>query len=168
MAPSPTLRFTIAVSNQVLKPAEWPDIASVAARMRERDRAEICALQYTDNPVEAVSLLQHRAYIGVTLWTGDEPQAVIGARPLWPGVASAFMFATDRWPEVARIGTKYVRRVLIPSLAAAGVHRLEAKSLADHDTAHRWMERFGAERECTLYGYGKGGEDFVVFTLSLS
>ena len=143
--------------------AVWADVREVARNMRERDAKEVCALAYTDDPVTAVSCLQTVPFVGATVWR-DVPIAAVGALFMWPGVVSAFMFATDRWPEVALETTRYVRKVLIPSLYAQGVHRMQCHSLVDHEKAHRWLESFGATATPAPQ-YGKGKEDFVLYVL---
>src|SRR3546814_13479854 len=75
------------------------------------------------------------------------------------------MFATN---EISNIGlglTKFVARRMIPGLLDQGAHRLEARSMDGHVDAQSWLETFGAAREATLYGYGRGGEDFHVYVV---
>ena len=147
----------------MIKPAEWADIEIVARNMRERDRAEICALTDTDDPVVAVSHLKVLPQFSAVV-AKDEPIAVIGALYPWPGCASAFMFATDRWPEVAKQTTRWAKKVLVPALLAQNCHRMQCYSLVDHVEAHRWLRYFGA-KERFEPAYGKNHEDFLYFVL---
>jgi hypothetical protein len=150
----------------LIRPLTPEDAARVAANMRDIDRREICALHATDDPVAATSALAVFPHIGGSVWRGDEPICVVGAIWLWPGVVSVFMFATDRWPEVALEATKFVRRVLLPALRDAGVHRLQCHSLAEHTDAHAWLRFLGADREVPEPEYGKNREDYVLFSMS--
>lgn len=150
----------------MIRPITPEDAARVAAGMRDIDRQEICALHGTDDPVVAISPLQYVQHIGATVWRGDTPICAIGAVFMWPGVVSVFMFATDRWREVALETTKFVRRTLLPALRDAGVHRLQCHSLDTHAEAHRWLRMLGADREVWEPEYGKNRENFVLFTMS--
>lgn len=149
----------------MIRPITPKDTARVAAKMREIDRREICALHGTDDPVEATSLIQFLPHIGVTVWR-DEPICALGAAFMWPGVVSVFMFATDRWREVALETTRFVRKTLLPALRDAGVHRLHCYSLDSHTEAHAWLRYLGADREMPEPEFGKNRENYVLFTMS--
>lgn len=149
----------------MIRPITPEDVAAVAAKMRDIDRREICALAGTDDPVQATSYLPLFNHIGATVYK-DEPIAVVGAMFLWPGVVSVFMFATDRWREVAIETTRFVKNILLPSLRDAGVHRLQCYSLADHYEAHNWLRYLGADREVPEPEYGKNRENYVLFVMS--
>jgi hypothetical protein len=134
--------------------------------MREIDRQEICALHGTDDPVEATAALQFLPHIGATVWQGAEPICAIGAAFMWPGVVAVFMFATDRWREVALETTRFVRKTLLPVLRESGVHRLQCHSLDTHTEAHAWLRFLGADREVLEPEFGKNRENFIQFTMS--
>lgn len=149
----------------MLKDSAWEDVAYVAARMRGTDREEILATSFSDDPVEAVHKLAVIPHIGVTIWK-DAPIVACGAVLTHPNVASMYLFATERWPEVVLETTRFGRKTLIPLLYRAGVHRLQAVSLATHTEAHDWMASFGAHIEGRMRNYGKNGEEFVVMVLN--
>lgn len=149
-----------------IAPLERDAVTFVARRMRALDRAEIFATRWDDDPDAVAAETVALARIGCVAWngTGDagEPVAVACAMPLWPGVWSIGLYATDAWPAVARQVTRWIKRT-IPALIAAGGHRAECRSLATHATAHRWMERLGAVREAVLTGYGRNRETFYLY-----
>lgn len=91
------------------------------------------------------------------------PVAVIGALETWPTVWSVWMFATDRWPEVAVDATRFARRRLAPALLELGLRRAECRSSATHHAAHRWLAHLGARREAEYPDYGRNGETFIGF-----
>lgn len=150
----------------MVKPATWLDICAVARAMRECDRREICGLAATEDPLKAIEALAIMPYFGVTVWR-ETPVVAIGAMLLHPGVASIFMFATDGWSDrsVRAETARYVRRGLVPTLLAAGVHRMQAPASVEHVESHKWMERFGAKPESVMRGYGKNGENYVLFVM---
>jgi hypothetical protein len=136
----------------------------ITSRMREADREEIYATRWDSNPkLLATDALTFPAMTWIAA-DDNEPVAAGGAIPLHPGVWSMWMFATDKWRNVALGATKHAKRVLIPKLREGGAHRLECKSHSRHDVAHKWLEMLGAKPESTLVGYGKQEENFILFT----
>lgn len=144
-------------------PVNYSDALFVAANMREWDRKEIYATRWNDDPSDIAT---DCCYMGDFGWVACEPEpiAVVGAGPMHPGVWGVHMFATDNFSKIAISLTKFVRRVIIPSLAATGAHRAECKSMEGHEDAQKWLEFLGAERESTLAEYGRNGEDFHIYT----
>lgn len=140
-----------------------PALAFIARNMRAEDRREIMANRWGDDEAELVEqCLQGGAFAWVVGL--DEPIAAIGAYPLWPGVWSVWMFATDDFPRIGIRLTRWVRRVMIPALRDSGCHRAECHSIEGHRVAHRWLESLGARHEATLRCYGREGEDFRVYS----
>ena len=146
-----------------IAPLERDAVAFVAQRMRARDREEIFATRWNDDAGAVASETVAFSRFGCVAWSAELPVAVVCAIPMWPAVWSVGMYATDRWPSVAPSVTRWIRRVLIPGLTAAGAHRAECRSLATHDASHRLLERLGAMREAVLSGYGRNREDFFLY-----
>lgn len=137
---------------------------SICRNMREADRAEIFALRWSDNPMD---LAEDTMNVAGPKWVahaeGPGPVAVYGAAPMWPGVWSLWLYATPHFHQIGGRLTRHIQRVMIPALVIAGAHRAEARSMSTHAEAHSWLERLGGQREAVLAGYGKNGEDFLVF-----
>jgi hypothetical protein len=155
-----------------IAPLERDAVAFVAQHMRAEDRAEIFATRCDDDAGRVAAETVALARFGCVAWMGAEharePVAVACAIPVWAGVWSVGMYATDRWPTVARATTRWIKGVLIPDLVAAGAHRAECRSLSTHVTAHRWLERLGASREAVLSAYGRDREDFFLYAWTRS
>lgn len=141
------------------------DITIVAANMRDWDRREFDAS--ADYPsATAAALLCHYGsmpWAGVALLNG-EPVAAFGAfgSPLQPQLRTAWAFGTDKFRRaVPAIGREV--ESWKPHLVAQGVHRIEARCLAEHDLAGRWLAGLGATREAVLRRHGRGGEDFELW-----
>lgn len=134
----------------------------IVENMREWDRREISAMRIGGSllavPTECIRL-------GEIAWVaGDErPIAAFGCAPLWEGVWSMWLFATDEFNKIGIFVTRFVLRAIIPQLWASGAHRLECRSMEGHEDAQRWLELIGAKREGTLFEYGRGREDFHVY-----
>ena len=138
-------------------------IRSVLEDLRPADRRELAATLWDFDPA-GLAEASARAPLGFV--AGDEAGravAVVGATPLWPGVWQVGLFATPRWPAVARAVQLRVRRRLVPDLLRAGAHRAQAFSDARHHEAHRWLRRLGARCEGRLAAFGRAGEDFLLF-----
>jgi hypothetical protein len=143
-------------------PLERDAVAFVARTMRARDRAEIFATRWDDDPDAVAAETMALARIGGVAWNNGAPIAVACAMPLWPGVWSIGLYATDAWPAVARAVTRWIKATT-RDFIAGGAHRAECRSLATHTTAHRWLERLGAVREAVLPDYGRNRETFYLY-----
>ena len=148
-----------------LAKADLGSLLYVARNMRQADREEIFATRWTDSPDElaAEAFSQRGEFRFVAGDDAGVPIAAIGAVPAWDGMWSAWMFGTDRFGEIGRHLTRWVRRAMIPAVVEAGAHRVEARSMATHTDAHRWMERLGAKPEFVLRQYGREKQDFILF-----
>ena len=141
------------------------DVRAVAQEMRACDRAEIFATRWDDCTESFASDCAAAISLGA-IAVGDDgtPVAVVGAQEAWPGCWSVWMFAIDRWPEVALETTRFVQRRLIPALVRLGARRAECRSADGHHGAHRWLEYLGARREASHLDYGRNGETFHTYS----
>lgn len=148
----------------VLQPLAFDNALYVSLHMRPDDRDEILATQPWGGTA-ACFARQAVEHAGPLAWCAgrSRPIACIGARELWPGVFQAWMFATADFDSIGISLTLAVRRAIMPAVAAAGAHRVQAFSAAWHTQAHAWLERLGAERESTLRAFGRNGEDFFTY-----
>lgn len=148
-----------------------PDIMAVSyifRNLREGDRHELLALRWDDDIDKAAAqAFMYWGEHGKVAYWGDEPVAYFGLTPLWPGVWSAWMMATDKFQHIGFGLTRYIKTVTIPSVIEAGCHRVEARSIEGHDVAHKWLEKLGGKLEGIQKGYGKNGEAFYTFVLEL-
>jgi hypothetical protein len=154
-----------------MTPLDADAVAFVASHMRAADRAEIFATRANDDAAQVAAETMAYARFGAVAWcdmeAGNEPVAVVCAIPLWPGVWSVGMYATDRWPKVAYETTRWIKGVLMPNLQAAGAHRAECRSHAAHAVAHRWLEHLGAKYEARLAAFGRNREPFYLYAWTL-
>jgi hypothetical protein len=141
------------------------DVLYITHNMREWDRREILAMQWSDDLDELAMAAMRWGNDFAWVATKDHlPVAYIGAGMMWPGVWSVWMYATDRFPLIGLALTRFVRRCMIPAVKGAGFHLGICWSIEGHQTAHRWLEALGATRGSPMPGYGKGGETFIPFT----
>jgi hypothetical protein len=148
-----------------LIPSTPRDITIVAAQMREWDRREFEASAAYPSATHAALLCHYgsQPWAAIALLDGD-PVAAFGAfgSPLMPQLRTAWAFGTERFRRAVPAITREVESWK-PQLVREGVHRIEARALAGHDLAGRWLKGLGASRETILKRYGTGGEDFELW-----
>jgi hypothetical protein len=145
-------------------PVTEAGLRAIAENLRERDRRELFALRWSEDLDVFVQ--------GQLAWMGDMcciwelngvPVSCQGVFALWPGVWSVFAYGTDQWRHVVLDMTRHAYRFIIPALLGVKFHRAECRAMASHTDSRRWIEFLGARQECVLRGYGKQGEDFVLY-----
>lgn len=151
-----------------IEPASRENVFTVAENMRERDYVEFGALSFASTRA-ALALVMAERYGGrpdvMCGYFMDVPVCIGGAIETRPNVITLLFFATDDFNRVAFPATRFIRGEMFPRLRDAGVHRIEAVSLANHADAHKWLRVLGLEAETLpLAGYGKAGEEFIQFS----
>jgi hypothetical protein len=144
------------------------DLVKIISNLRERDREEIFATRYTDDPLDIAHSVKMAGDFCWVAYVDDVPVAVIGAMPRWPRVWSAFAFGTDRWDETILALTRHARRFIFPALVNSGAHRIDAVTLGTHTDAHGWLQYLGMKKEFSLDKYGRRGEKFVMYAWTRS
>jgi hypothetical protein len=141
-------------------------VLHVARNMRAADKEEIYATRFEENPFLLThDVMQFRSFSWV-LWWNEKPCAVGGAGELWPGTFTMFMFATDDFPRIGLMATRFAKRTVIPTLFRdCNARRLQAHSHQNHGVAHKWLETLGFQREAVCSGYGRDGADFYQYAL---
>jgi len=143
----------------------------IAANLRARDAQEIFCTRWTEDPAaltdEMMYVVGRPTSMSVIATFNGFPAAALGAAEPWPGLWEVWAFGTDDFDHVAFTLTKYTRRVLLPALLQRGVRRMQCRSMVGHTKAHDWLRSFGARQddERALKGWGKNGEDFIMFEL---
>jgi hypothetical protein len=139
------------------------DFIYVAANMRERDREEIFATRYGNDPVQVARDAKAGGEFAWVAYVDGLPAAAIGALPRWPRVWTVWAYGTDQWDTVVLALTRHVKRFMIPAIFNAGAIRADACALEKHEDARRWLEYLGAVAEKPLDNWGKNGERFVLY-----
>jgi len=152
----------------ILDSATPDSVYDVALNMRDADFREVCALSWSDDRREIAEDMAARwgekpdsVYIAKM---NDVPIAIVGWIPVWPSVWSVMMIATDDFRHISTPLTKVICSAIIPMLNRIGARRIECRSIEGHHTAHKWIEFLGMRNRVRLEGFGKGGEDFIVFS----
>ena len=141
---------------------KFRELIHVCRNLRELSREEM----YMTSEIEEPDLLAEQMVGDRLQWVAyhdGKPAAVIGARQAHPGVWNLYGFGTDDYEHIMLEVTKHARRVMMPEVKATGAHRAQALSPADHVETHKWLRFLGAKEEARLGGFGKNGEDVLVF-----
>ncbi|ESX81229.1 hypothetical protein NKJ87_02310 [Mesorhizobium sp. M0027] len=142
-------------------PATLRDLSYIAANLRPEDRAEIdCQFDEWSPALLALTALQGFAYVAEL---DGNPEAGFGAAEQRSGLWIAWNWGTRRMRRCVPGITEFFHAVLGPQVAAHGAWRVEARALAANELALRWLARLGATQRCRLPGYGRNGEDFLLY-----
>ncbi|RWP94179.1 hypothetical protein [Mesorhizobium sp.] len=142
-------------------PATLRDLSYIAANLRPGDRTEIdCQFDEWSPALLALTALQGFAYVAEL---NGNPEAGFGAAEQRGGLWIAWSWGTRRMKRCVPGITAFFHAVLGPQVAAQGAWRVEARALATNELALRWLARLGATQRCRLPGYGRNGEDFLLY-----
>lgn len=148
-------------------PGNLRDISYVAANMRSADREEVFATARLESATQAAAISFHGSpgWSWMALYNG-QPAAAFGigsGAHLQPHIRHAWAYGTVHFKRCVPAITRFVREFWFEALIEEGVRRVEARSLVNHDIAHRWLASLGAKREGLLRGFGVNGEDFELW-----
>jgi RimJ/RimL family protein N-acetyltransferase len=137
------------------------DLSYVAAHMRPSDRAEIeCQIDEWNAATIAAMSLRDFAYV---VELNGNPEAAFGCGQVRRGYWIAWSWGTGRVAKCLPTMLRFITEQMQPAVFDAGAFRVEARALASHRQARRFLERIGGTYRCELPAYGNGGEDFVLY-----
>ena len=129
--------------------------------MRASDRAEVEA-QIDEWSAVHVAALSLRDFAYVVELNGN-PEAAFGCGKVRQGYWIAWSWGTDRLIKCVPTMVSFITEQLQPAVYDAGALRVEARALASHKQAIRFLERIGGTFRCELPAYGKNGETFILY-----
>jgi hypothetical protein len=111
----------------------------------------------------------HLAYM--LLMSGDnfavrvdgQPAAVFGTAPLNRATLSVWALGTKNMRRVLPAISRHLIDVHLPKMVEQGYRYMEARSHANHASAHRWLRWLGATVLGEPHPYGRNGELFLLF-----
>jgi len=148
-----------------IKPATIRDYTWMAANMRASDRAEIMCQVPTGTTSMDVAIWSLNAR---EAWTAfdrdDQPAAAFGVHAMTPAgnVFSLWAWGTPKLSRTVREIERFVIDDCTPRWLAAGLTRIEARSIVGHTRAHRWLRRLGFD-EIPAEEWGRDGQAFTLF-----
>jgi hypothetical protein len=142
-------------------------VASVASRLRPRDREEFRAVYGDLAPDVLTDVLRglYGSYEGLLTGCRDDglPVFVGGGVQLRPNTATMVFMATDDFRRIAKAATRFIRDTFLPSMERQGIHRIECVTLGEYIEMQRWLRLLGFRMEGVAQAYGAAGEDFHYF-----
>ena len=151
----------------IVEQASAAHITYVVQNMREEDLREVMAGRFVDDlDALAYDLIESKPWCFALLaLSADDgpPIAIIGGRFRWPGVGSIIMIATDDWPQIASVATRWVKRVAIPKILDPLCHRTQCEAWEGNTVTLRWLTALGYRVEGKLEAYGKNREGFLQY-----
>lgn len=152
-----------------IRPGTLRDICYVASNLRDEDRREVFATAVLSSGSEAgvISFSTSPGWCW-TAWLDGQPVAAFGValgNPVYqPHIRHGWAYGTDKFKRAVPAITRFCVREWPARLIAEGVRRVEVRSIADHDVAHKWLTAIRAHRECEMPGYGVNGEAFTLWS----
>lgn len=143
-------------------PATPRDLCYIAANLRPQDRAEL-ECQMDEWSVPAVAAITMQSTFAFICELNGNPELAFGSGQIRTGLWVAWSWGTKRQRHCLPTAIDFIRTTLQPEVYAAGALRVEARALASHRVAHRFLELIGGTKRCDLPAFGKGGEDFVLY-----
>lgn len=149
----------------LIKPGVLRDVSYVLGNLRPGDEREVRCLIPDGTKMYEVAWNQLQAsrecYVA---YRKDQPAMTFG---VCQGISCASLIVWALGTPQARMVIPAVSRFMVLDVLAryvdAGYVSMEARSIATHVEAHRWMRALGAVAEGKPYPYGKGGERFITF-----
>jgi len=141
-------------------PGDQEKLDLVIDAMREDDWREIIC-QYDGLEVFELAerCLAGEAWIALL---DGAPVAAWGVQPVAAKTLQIWAFGTDRMSRAVPAMSRHILGPRLLAWIADGYTRVEARSIADHAEAHRWMEALGGVPSPCL-AYGGEGIDFVMY-----
>lgn len=152
-----------------IREATLRDCCFIGANLREHDRREVFATARLESGTQAgaMSFLTSPGFCW-TAWLDNQPVAAFGisqGNPQYqPHLRYGWAFGTERFKRAAPAITRFCIREWPRRLIAEGVTRVEIRSIADHDIAHRWLAGIRAHHEADMPNYGVNGETFQLWS----
>jgi hypothetical protein len=141
------------------------DVSYIAGKLRPTDRLEVLCQLPADIDTRDIGFICTRPGSSFVAYFEGRPAMVFGfdAVTLAGNALNAWAFGTRDSSYIMADLTRWVVETLLPDWLHHGVTRIEARSIASHRAAHRWLKTIGAVEEGPLTGLGRNGENFILF-----
>ena len=93
-----------------------------------------------------------------------EPIACAGVLVMWEGLGEFWMIPSRYVPKYPKTVWKEAKDFVNGSIAKFNLHRVQATVREADETATRWIERLGFQKEGVLRCFGANGENHVMYS----
>jgi len=107
------------------------------------------------------SLIEHPNIDAFTLEDDGEILAVGGAHIMWTGVAEAWVLVSPSGKKHGRLFARYAKRRFEGMLQENAITRMQATIHVTDESAMRFVEWLGFEKEGLMRKYGVDGDDYI-------
>ena len=159
--------LTSVQSKVAIQQATEEDINYVTENIRDIDWREISPLLWISEKEELAKTTWKQC--GQSAWVAvnghGERVAVFGGNMILPGVASIWLWATDKinrrvWLAITKWGVAALDRVFEQGL----VHRAQAMVADFNYDARKWIAKCGMTLEVEFLASGKNQEDYIIMS----
>lgn len=114
--------------------------------------------------VDAKKLISHQASVGiaVTAFYGVTPTACFGLVEIWPGVAQAWLAASDDCRRKPLYMTKMAAHFFDIAEISERLHRVQITVKTSDKRAEKWALHLGFVKEGVMSKYGPDGSDHYI------
>ncbi len=114
--------------------------------------------------IDAKKLICQQAMAGpaVTAFYGVEPAACFGLVEIWPGVAQAWLVASDACRAKPLYMTKMAAHFFDISEISERLHRMQITVKTSDKRAEKWALHLGFVKEGVMSKYGPDGSDHYI------
>lgn len=148
-----------------LRPAVLRDASWITANLRPLDHEEAFCQLPPGTPTAILARWLVMSGDAFVAYIDDEPTALFGTTPINAACFSVWALGTKAFNRTVPAISRFIMREHIEKrIAIDGARTMEARSLASHTTAHRWMRSLGAELATPEpFPYGRNDEPFLLF-----
>lgn len=146
-----------------IRPAVLRDASFVMANLKPLDHREaFCQLEPGFKTADLARYSLSYGETFVAFWR-DQPVMVFGTAPINVCCLSVWALGTKNSWRVAGRVSAWLRDIHVPHRMKQGYTSMEARSLVDHEAAHRWIEATGGVAHGPPFEFGRDGEAFQLF-----
>jgi hypothetical protein len=153
------------VSSVEIVPANLRDVTWIGANMRAADLEEIVCQVPEGMSGSAIAHLLFEGMLVDWSWVATykgQPTTCFGVTPHNVATWSGFAFGTNDMVRTIPAVSAFILG-LEDRLIAAGVRRVEVRTIDTHDISHQWLRKLGCWFEAEMHHYGRNGETFELW-----
>lgn len=138
-------------------PAHWDSFTK-----RKGDEHDL-KLFYGDHGLDYCNLLVSNSQAYTGRLENGEVVVIAGVANYWPGVGTAWLFASDLLYKYPKGVSSSIKRLLTTIMIEEGYHRVQTPVKANNEIANRFIKWLGFNAEGLMKGYGVDKSDYILY-----